>query len=77
MPKPGRSASFYLPKLDKVHRHSVTHSHLLLHMCRELSLVLYGNLEGWDGGTEGAQEGGDMCLIMADLYCHTPETTTL
>lgn len=57
VPKPGRSAGFYLPKLDKVHRHSVTHSHLLLHMCRELSLVLCGNLEEWDGGTEGAQEG--------------------
>ena len=33
VPKPGRSASFYLPKLDKVHRHSVTHALTCSYTC--------------------------------------------
>ena len=29
--------------------------------------VLYDNLEGWDGGDrKEAQEGGDICIPMAD-----------
>ena len=57
VPKPGRSAGFYLPKLDKVHGHSVTHSHLLLHMCREPSLVFCDKLEGVGWGNGGCSRG--------------------
>ena len=36
---------------------------------RESNLVLFDNLEGWDGAEGGGkvQEGGDMCTFMADL----------
>ena len=35
---------------------------------RELSPVLYDNLEGWEevGGEREVQEGGDICLSIAD-----------
>ena len=35
----------------------------------ELKLVLCDNLEGWDGvgDRKEVQEGGDICLPMADL----------
>lgn len=33
VPKPGRSAGFYLSKLDKVHRHSVTHALTCSYTC--------------------------------------------
>ena len=39
-----------------------------MEICRELNPVLCDNLEGWDGvggGTE-IQEGGDICVPMAD-----------
>ena len=35
--------------------------------------VLCDNLEGW-GGEEGFQEGGDMCIPMANLYCDMAKT---
>ena len=36
---------------------------------RELKLLLCDNLEGWDGvgGQREVQEGGDICIPMADL----------
>ena len=37
---------------------------------RELSSVLCDDLEG-GMGQEGAQEGGDMCILMADSVLHT------
>ena len=35
---------------------------------RELKLVLWVNLEGWDGveGGREVQEGGNVCIPMAD-----------
>ena len=35
-------------------------------------------LEEWDGGGgREFQEGGDMCIHMADSHCCTPETKTV
>ena len=41
-------------------------------------VVLCDNLEGWDGleGGRESQEGGDICIPMADLYCCMVETNT-
>ena len=43
---------------------------------RGLSSVLFGDLEGWDGGWSGkeVQEGGEICLHMADSLVCTAET---
>ena len=40
--------------------------------------MLCGNLEGWDGVGEGkeVQEGGNMCILMADSCWCTAETNT-
>ena len=35
-----------------------------------LSSVLCDDLEGWDGGW-GQEEGGDICIHIADSFCHT------
>ena len=39
-------------------------------LLRKLKQGLCVNLEGWDGEGDGmeAQEGGDMCIPMADSY---------
>ena len=45
---------------------------------QELSSELCDDLDGWDkgwGGTE-AQEGGDICILLADSHGCTPETNT-
>ena len=44
----------------------------------KLSLVLCDNLEEWDvvKGRREAQEGGDMCIPMADSCRHMAETNT-
>ena len=34
------------------------------------------DLEEWDGGKKEAQEGGDLCVHIADSRCGTPETNT-
>ena len=38
------------------------------------------NLKGWDGGGRAgvrkAQEGRDMCVVIADTHCCTAETNT-
>ena len=47
---------------------------------RELSLVLCGDLEEWDGGggKREAQEGRDVCIHTADsLHCTAETKTTL
>ena len=43
---------------------------------RELKLSLCNNLEGWDGERDGKeiQEGGDVCIPMADSYWCLAET---
>ena len=46
----------------------------LLHN-RELSLVLCDDLEGCDAGE--VQEGGDICIYIADSLCCRAETSTL
>ena len=34
-------------------------------------------LESWDGaGRREAQEGGGICVLIADSLCHTAETNT-
>ena len=40
--------------------------------------VLCDNLEGWDGvgGRREAQQGGDICKLMADSHCCMGETNT-
>jgi len=43
---------------------------------RELSLVLCDDLDGWDGGGK-AQEGGNICIHMANSHCSTAETNTI
>ena len=44
---------------------------------RELSSVLCGDLEGWDGGGREVQEGGDICILIADLHCCSAKTNTI
>ena len=41
--------------------------------------MLCDNLEGWDGmgGGRGDQEGGDMCVPVADSCCFMAETNTI
>ena len=43
----------------------------------EISWVLCDHLEGWDreGGRE-TQEGGDICIGIADSLCYKAETNT-
>ena len=40
--------------------------------------MLCDNPEGWDGGggEREAQEGGDICIHIADSLCGTAETNT-
>ena len=39
--------------------------------------MLCDDLEGWDGeGGREAQEGGDICIHIADSLCCTAETNT-
>ena len=42
-------------------------------------MVLCDNLEEWDGVEDGGdvQEGGDMCILMADSHCYMAETNTI
>ena len=44
----------------------------------KLSSVLCGDLEGWDGGMgrREAEEGGDICILIADSRCCIAETNT-
>ena len=39
--------------------------------------VLYDNLEGWDGVREKVQDGGDMCVLVANLCCCIAEINTI
>ena len=44
---------------------------------REPSLVLYDDLEEWDGEMGGrAQKGGDRCILTTDSSCHMGEINT-
>ena len=46
---------------------------------RELSLVLCDDLEGWEGGVGSGrevQEGGTICILMANSLSCTGETNT-
>ena len=45
----------------------------LVHEAKHSKPVIWNNLEGW-GGEEGFQEGGDMCIPMANLYCDMAKT---
>ena len=38
--------------------------------------MLCNDLQGWDGGWGGRQdqEGGGICILMADLRCYMAET---
>ena len=41
-------------------------------------LFNHDNLEGWDGGGwEGVQEGGDICILVADSCGYTAEINTI
>ena len=45
---------------------------------RELSSGLCDDLEGWHGRGKEAQEGGDICIYIAEsLYCIAEANTTL
>ena len=48
-------------------------------MTQEFNLVLCDNLEEWDGVEDGreAQEGGDICIPMADSCECMAETNTI
>ena len=45
----------------------------------ELKLGLYNNPEGWDetGGGREVQEGGDICIPMADSCWRVAETNAI
>ena len=49
----------------------------LLYEHRELNPMLYDNLEGWDGVREKVQDGGDMCVLVANLCCCIAEINTI
>ena len=38
--------------------------------------MLCDKLEGWDEGGREAQEGGDICILMADSRCYVAEINT-
>ena len=38
--------------------------------------MLCDDLEGWDGGGREAQEGGDICIRIANSLFSTAETNT-
>ena len=38
------------------------------------SWMFCGDLDGWDVGRKEDQEGGDMCIHIADPCCFTAET---
>ena len=45
--------------------------------CGAQGAQLCDDLEGWGGGCGmEEQEGGDMCILMADSCCCTAETNT-
>ena len=46
---------------------------------RELNLVFDDNLEEWDGEGDGMgiQEGGDICIPVADSCWYVGETNTI
>ena len=46
-------------------------------MAWEPSLALAHDLEGWEGKGRKAAEGGDVCIIMADLRCPMVKTNTM
>ena len=48
-------------------------------MTQEFNLVLCDNLKEWDGVEDGreVQEGGDICIPMADSCKCTAETNTI
>ena len=40
--------------------------------------MLSGDLDGWDGGGREVEEGGDICIHIADsLHCTAEPKTTL
>ena len=41
---------------------------------REFRLALCDDLDGWMG--REAEEGGDICILMADSHCCTGEAST-
>ena len=49
----------------------------LLYEHRELNPVLCDNLEGRDGGREKVQDGGDLCVLVANLCCCMAEANTI
>ena len=38
--------------------------------------MLYDDLKGWDGGGREAQEGKDVCILIADSHYYTTEANT-
>ena len=39
--------------------------------------MLCDDLEGWDGGVEGSEGGGEnICVHIADSHCYTTEMNT-
>ena len=46
---------------------------------KEIKPGLCDNLEGWEGvgGEKAVQEGGDICIPMADSFCHKAEINTI
>ena len=40
------------------------------------SALCCDDLEGWDGGRRETQEGGDICLFIADSHYYRAETNT-
>ena len=61
--------------LDIYFKHGNVYNSMLYNT--ELILVLCDDPEGWDGrrGRE-AQEGGDICILVADSHCWMAETKT-
>ena len=70
-------------KLEKKHPHIHTlrcktkRAGKRLLWSRESSLVLCDGLEWGEVGRGGVLEGGDVCIIMADLHCCMAETNTI
>ena len=48
------------------------------YVTQEAQLGVCDDLEGWDGGNrKRAQEGGNMCIHVADSCCCTAKTNTM
>ena len=69
---------------SSIEKHTLSHakqiaSEIVLYDAGNSNLVLWDNLEEWDGmgGEREVQEGGNICIFLADSCWHMAETKTI